>query len=153
MLDAHPTIFGFWVSQGPFFSGTIFPGTIFPGFILGAVPIGLKYYVQKKLCTRVIWQPPILTCCRFLQVAPVKQIGLLNLIPFVTKVFLFKVQEFSFKDLTQKLDLIFVFLLSFRYAILGCSYTRTTKTFVTKRMRLDKVNSLDRSNMKATHRK
>ena len=33
MLDAHPTIFRFWVSRGPFFSGTIFPETIFPGTI------------------------------------------------------------------------------------------------------------------------
>ena len=36
MLDAHRTIFCFWVSRGPIFrepfiSGTIFPGTISPG--------------------------------------------------------------------------------------------------------------------------
>ena len=38
MLDAHPTIFRFWVSRrpifrGPFFPVASFPGTIFPGFL------------------------------------------------------------------------------------------------------------------------
>ena len=29
--STHPTMFRFWVSRGPFFSGTVFPGTIFLG--------------------------------------------------------------------------------------------------------------------------